>query len=163
MSETVVVFAGNEGDQIPVAGRTDGDGNKVQLVDVLSAENLNVYIQGQDTALRIRNDEQSCVATLAVDNDNANVTQAEDIMIQIVGDSNGDFVPEITLDDANWVQVAISLFTDLTTGAEPAALVNGGIYSVDILGRVGYLFRVRLVGASSGSSVVTISGKRAVA
>lgn len=34
MSETVEVFAGDQGASIPVAGRTDDDGNKVQLVEL---------------------------------------------------------------------------------------------------------------------------------
>lgn len=34
MSEAVTVKAGTQGADIPVAGRTDGDGNKIQLVDI---------------------------------------------------------------------------------------------------------------------------------
>lgn len=142
---------------LPSASRVAGshDGNNF-------ADNVGVFIDNYDPVpVSSMGLVASGNAPIAATNDEADFSAAENITIQIEGTCDGDFLPEFTIDATNWHAVSLDLITDIATGTHPAALVNGGIYKLDIAGAIPS-FRIRGDNVTSGSSVVHLYGRTAV-
>lgn len=124
------------------------------------SDNIGVYVDNE--YLTLTGVRSNAAATLTNDDDAAELVGGyEDIFLAIFGDSDGDFIPEIRM-GGDWFAASVALFTDIATGDPPAALANGGLYSLDIVGMVSYGVRVRLTSATTGSSDVSIVGKVSV-
>lgn len=140
---------------LPSASRVSGshDGNNFQ-------DNVGVFIDNyHPVPVFAKGVNNSGSSTLAVDGDEYPVIDSEDITIQIEGDSDGTFTPQFRASqDASWKAISLGLFTDITAGGHPVALVNGGVYTLDIFGLVPN-FRIVLGGATTGSSVVSIGAR----
>lgn len=98
---------------------------------------------------------------VAANDDAVTLMSGQDISFQIEGNSDGTFIPEMSVDGTNWHEMSVALITDVTAGTNPGALGNAAIYTLDIIGLISN-FRIRLTSASSGSSTVTIKSQKAV-
>lgn len=177
MSEAVEVFAGNQGPAIEVAGRTDGSGNIVQVVEIVDENDNHLALSGDGEVFVVVNNQPTVVITqnvptlspfasnfadLTVSDAFAPASGCADVTLQIEGDLECTFVPEVTVDGTNWHPFSLALMTDVSAGTQPGSLVNGGIYTLDIIGLIPS-FRVRADTVTGGtSSTVTFSARQVV-